>query len=171
MTKIDYAIFAAYMMGLLAMGGLFARQMKNSVDMFAAGNRAPWWVAGLSGFMTSFSAGTFVVWGGVACRLGMVAVSILMLNGIAALLVGHHLAGRWRRLGITTAAEYVEMRFGRKAVYLYTTLFMLMRMFAVGIALYSIAVVMCALVPLSDNSRFCDPATGHLAVKLSLIHI
>ncbi|NLE38756.1 MAG: Na+:solute symporter, partial [Pirellulaceae bacterium] len=169
MTNLDYAVFAAYMVGLLAMGAIFARRMKNSVDMFAAGNQAPWWVAGLSGFMTSFSAGTFVVWGGVACRLGMVAVAILMTNGIAALLVGYTVATRWRRLGITTAAEYVEMRFGRNAVYLYTSLFMVVRMFAVGIALYSIAVVLCALVPLPEDNYFRDPATGHLAVPWAVV--
>src|SRR5690606_41547824 len=56
--------------------GLYGGKVKNTSDLFGAGGRSPWWVSGLSGFMTMFSAGTFVVWGGIAYKHGLVAVSI-----------------------------------------------------------------------------------------------
>ena len=33
--------------------------------MFVAGRSSPWWLSGVSAYMTMFTAGTFVVWGGL----------------------------------------------------------------------------------------------------------
>ncbi len=66
MTSLDYLVLTGYVLGIFAIGGVFSRKIKTSSDMFAAGGQSPWWVSGLSGFMTMFSAGTFVVWGGIA---------------------------------------------------------------------------------------------------------
>ena len=62
----DCITLVIFLLGMFVVGGIFSRRMKNSKDMFSAGGQAPWWVSGLSGFMTVFSAGTFVVWGGIA---------------------------------------------------------------------------------------------------------
>jgi Na+/proline symporter len=88
------------------------RRNTNLKQMFAAGHQSPWWVAGLSGFMTMFSAGTFVVWGGLAYRSGLVAVAVNMAYGVAALLAGTFLAARWRALGVDSPSQYVRLRFG-----------------------------------------------------------
>lgn len=64
MQSVDYFVIVIYLVGIVAAGMVFAGRMKSSSDMFAAGGLSPWWVSGLSGFMTMFSAGTFVVWGG-----------------------------------------------------------------------------------------------------------
>jgi SSS family solute:Na+ symporter len=76
MSSLDYLVMAVCLLGMIAVGAIFGRLMKSSKDMFAAGGVSPWWVAGLSGFMTMFSANTFVVWGGIAYQHGMVAVLI-----------------------------------------------------------------------------------------------
>ena len=94
--------------GIFAVGVGLGRKVRDTGDLFRAGGQSPWWASGLSGFMTMFSAGTFVVWGGIAYRLGIVAVSINLMYGIAALLVGWFVAGRWKRLGIGTPAEFIE---------------------------------------------------------------
>ena len=82
--------------------------------MFSAGGQSPWWVSGLSSFMTMFSAGTFVVWGGIAYQNGLVSVTINMAIGIAAIFVGLFIAHRWQRMGLSTVAEYVAIRFSYK---------------------------------------------------------
>ena len=168
MSRLDYCVILAYAVGLLVVGAIFSRRMRDSSDMFVAGGQSPWWVAGLSGFMTMFSAGTFVVWGGIAYRSGLVAVSICLGNGVGVLIAGYLVAARWRRLGVTTAAEYFELRFGETAVRLYTVFNLLYKMVAIAVALYAIAVLVCALTPLSEGAPLRDAATGHLAVPWAI---
>ena len=89
----DLLVIITYVIGLFVIGAVYGGKVRTSSDLFAAGGRSPWWVSGLSGFMTMFSAGTFVVWGGIAFKHGLVAVSINMCYGVAALLVGWTVAG------------------------------------------------------------------------------
>lgn len=169
MTYTDLYTLLFYVLGVFAVGVLFSTKVKNSRDMFSAGGAAPWWAAGLSGFMTMFSAGTFVVWGGIAFRLGLVAVMINLCYGIAALLVGFLVAGRWSNLGIRTPAEFVELRFGKRALHFYTWSMMFYRLLGVAVALYSLAILMAALMPLSEGNPFRDPATGNLSVAWAIV--
>ena len=169
MTNLDFFVLLAYIAGVFAIGGLFGSRIKSSRDMFAAGGISPWWVSGLSGFMTMFSAGTFVVWGGIAYRHGFIAISISLCYGISALMVGWLLAGKWRDLGITTAAEFIELRFGKAAVHFYTWTGMLYRLTSVGVAVYSVAVLLSALVPLPEGFPMRDPASGTLALSWAII--
>lgn len=76
MSLADYIIIVVYFIGLLVLGGALSRRIKSSQEMFIAGRNSSWWLSGLSTYMTLFSAGTFVVWGGVAFRSGLVAVTI-----------------------------------------------------------------------------------------------
>jgi solute:Na+ symporter, SSS family len=169
MQTVDYIVLALYLVGMVAAGLVFARRQHSARDMFAAGGRSPWWVSGLSGFMTMFSAGTFVVWGGIAFRFGLVAVMINLCYGVAALIVGAGLAARWRALGVSSAAEFLRMRFGDSIVQFYTWLQGTILVFAFGGAIYALSVIVCALMPLPDGhllAVFADPATGHLSVTL-----
>lgn len=168
MAPIDFVVLAAYLLGTLAIGLRYAGRNRRSRDMFAAGGRSPWWVSGLSGFMTLKSAGTFVVWGGLAYREGVVAIAINTCIGIAGLLVGSLVAGRWRRTGVTTPAEFVQLRFGPQAVQLYTWAMMAMRIVSTGVALYALSVMLVALVPLEPGHLLRDDATGHLSLALTI---
>lgn len=140
-------------------------------EMFTAGGQSPWWLSGLSGFMTMFSAGTFVVWGGIAYKHGMVAVTICMTLGISALLTGWLLAGVWKRQGVDSAAEFLELRFGRSLVQFYLWLQGTLGIFTMGGAVYALAVIICALVPLPAGHMLADAATGHLSVTLTSLAV
>ncbi len=169
MSRADAIILMAYLAGMLALGVYYMRRNTDLKQMFAAGHQSPWWVAGLSGFMTMFSAGTFVVWGGLAYRSGLVAVAVNMAYGVAALLAGAFLAGRWRALGVESPAQYVRLRFGESAVQLYLWAMMLFRLIGAGIALYALAVLFCVLVPLDPGHMLRDPATGNLSVTFAVV--
>lgn len=169
MSRADAIVLIAYLAGMLALGVYYMRRNTNLKQMFAAGHQSPWWVAGLSGFMTMFSAGTFVVWGGLAYRSGLVAVAVNMAYGVAALLAGAFLADRWRALGVESPAQYVRLRFGESAVQLYLWAMMLFRLIGSGIALYALAVLLCVLVPLEPGHLLRDPATGNLSVTFAVI--
>jgi len=169
MQTTDYIVLLVYVLGIFAVGVGLSVKVKDTKDMFAAGEKSPWWASGLSGFMTMFSAGTFVVWGGIAYKLGFVAVAINLMYGIAAILVGFVVAGKWKKLGIRTPAEFIERRFGKAALHFYTWTMMLYRMAGVGVALYALAVLLVALMPLADGNFFRDPATGNLSLTWAIV--
>lgn len=169
METIDFIVILLYMIGMLGAGLVFSKRMKNAKDMFAAGGQSPWWVSGLSGYMTMFSAGTFVIWGGIAYRYGFVAVAINMCYGIAALGVGWFLAGYWRKLGVNSAPEYLQIRFGGSIVQFYTWFQGTIGIFAIGGAIYALAKIVCALIPLPEGHLLVDPNTGFLSVSFTSV--
>lgn len=166
MNSLDLVVFAIYALGMLAMGAVFVR-LKTTREMFTAGGQSPWWLSGLSAFMTIFSAGTFVVWGGIAYRHGLVGVSILVVIGAAAIFVGWFLAARWKNFGYDSAAEFLDARFGRSLVQFYTWLHGTIGIFTMGGAIYALAVMVCALVPLREGHFLADPATGNFSVTIA----
>ena len=169
MQSIDYIVLAAYLIGIVLVGVGLSWKNENAADMFTAGGQSPWWTSGLSAFMTMFSAGTFVVWGGIAYRHGFVAVIINLCYGVAALLAGYFVAGHWKKLGVKTPAQFIELRFGAAAVQFYTWAMMAFRIVGVGVSLYSLSVVLVALMPLPAGNPFCDPSTGNLSLNWAIL--
>src|SRR4030065_1552974 len=59
-TWPDFAILAASLAFLVAIGGAFTRQQRNTSDFFLARRRIPWWAACLSFLATEISAVTII---------------------------------------------------------------------------------------------------------------
>ena len=171
MVAIDYIFIGIYLIGILIIGAIFSSKMKSSKDMFVAGRNSTWRISGLSGYMTIFSAGTFVVWGGIAFRLGLVAVSILTTIGLALILVGRYVSGKWREMGINSPAEYLGIRFGKKTVTVYTLLGIVGRGVSVAVALYAVSILLVALVPLPTGHILADSITGNMSVSWAILII
>ena len=146
MGALDYIILVLYFIGLIAVSVIVGRKIKSSEDMFIAGRNSSWWLSGVSSYMTLFSASTFVIWGGVAYKSGLVAVVVAMLLGVASIIVGKWISGRWRSLRIKSPGEFLTIRFGHGTVSFYTISGIIARAVHTAVALYAVAVVMCALV-------------------------
>ena len=169
MHPADWFILITYLLGTVAVGVMLGRMVKNTSDLFSAGGRSPWWASGLSGFMTMFSANTFVVWGSIAFDLGMVAVVINLMYGVAALLAGYFVAGKWKALGVATPAEYVRLRFGNGALHFYTWSMLVLRVVGTAGALYALAKILVALMPLAEGNPLRDDATGNLSLSAAIL--
>lgn len=169
MSHLDYGVLIAYLFGIVLVGVLLSRRNRTSADMFAAGGQSPWWTSGLSAFMTMFSANTFVVWGGIGYRLGFTAVAINLMYGIAAIAVGYFVAGHWKRIGVRTPAEYIQLRFGTGALHFYTWAMMIFRIVGTAGALYALATILVALMPLAEGNFLRDPATGNLSLTWAIL--
>ena len=169
MSFPDYVVLAIYLAGTLGLGIFYYFRTKTSEDMFTAGGQSPWWVSGLSSFMTVFSAATFVVWGGIAYQYGIVALSINMSYGAASLLVGYFVASKWKSAGVRTPSEYISLRFGEGAVHFYIWIMMAVKVLGSAIALYGLSVLISALMPLPDRHMLQDPQTGNLSVTWAII--
>ena len=169
MQGVDYVVIVLYIFGIVGAGMVFAGRMKNSKEMFSAGGQSPWWVSGLSGFMSMFSAGTFVIWGGIAYKYGAVAIAINLCYGVSALMVGWLVAGVWRKAGVNSASEFLQLRYGGSIVQFYTWFKGLLSLFTMGGSVYALSKIICALMPLPEGHILVDPGTGHLSVPLTSI--
>lgn len=175
MGTLDYIVILFYFLGLIAVSIIMSRKIKSSEDMFIAGRNSSWWLSGISSYMTIFSASTFVVWGGVAYKSGLVAVVVAVCLGIASLIVGRWISPRWRRLKIKSPGEYLTVRFGHRTLSFYTISGIVARAVHTAVALYAVAVVMCALIKVPDGSILAstglpgDTAAGYLRIWWALL--
>lgn len=168
MESLNYIVLVLYFIGLIAVSWIISRKIKSSEDMFIAGRSSSWWLSGMSTYMTIFSASTFVVWGGVAYRLGIVAVIIGNLVGVACLVTGKWLVGKWRQIKINSPGDFIAVRFGKTTVDFYTIVGIIGRGVHTGVALYAIAVVMSTLMILPEGHFLAD-ATGHLSIAWAVV--
>lgn len=169
MGKIDYYLLLLYFIGLLFLGYVLSKRIKSSKDLFIAGRSSSWWLSGLSTYMTIFSASTFVVWGGVAYRSGIVAVVIGMVLGVASIFVGLFVAGKWSKQGINSPAEYLGVRFNQSVVKFYTIVGIIGRGVHMAVGLYAISIMAVALIPLPVDHPLANPQTGHLSVTFAVL--
>jgi len=138
-------VFSAFVMGI---GMLFARTGRNLKSFFAGGEAVPWFIGGLSLFMSFFSAGTFVAWGSIAYKHGWVAITIQWTMCIGALITALYLAPRWKRTGALTAAEFIRERLGLPVQKTYIFIFTLVSVFIKGSVLYPVARLVSASLDL-----------------------
>ncbi len=139
MKTLDVYTIIIFSVLVFLIGISFTRTGKDIKSFFAAGGAVPWWISGLSLFMSFFSAGTFVVWGSIAYAQGGVAIVIQWMMAIAGLVIGFVIAPRWRKTRAVTAAEFITKRLGYQTQKMYTYLFLLISMFTTGAFLYPVA--------------------------------
>ncbi|WP_294347252.1 sodium:solute symporter family protein [uncultured Sphingobacterium sp.] len=139
MIQLDYIVMGIFSLLIFAIGLTFTRVgSKTGQAFFEAGGETPWWINGLSLFISYFSAGTFVVWGSIAYRNGLIANAIQLTMAISGLLVTLFIASRWKKTGVATAAEYIGKRFGQKEKQFYTYMTLLLSLFTTAAVLYPV---------------------------------
>lgn len=139
MGSIDIAVILVFTLLVFICGMSFSKAGKNMKSYFAAGGALPWWMSGLSLFMSFFSAGTFVVWGSIAYSSGWVAVTIQWTMCIAGVIIGFFIAPKWQKTKALTAAEFITDRLGKSTQKAYTYIFLVISIFTTGAFLYPVA--------------------------------
>ena len=108
----DYAIIAGFFGVLLFVGFYFSTRMRDLQDYFSGGRRVPWWLSGISLYMSAFSAFLFVAYSALAYKYGWVAVTACWTSVPAMLVSAVFFASRWRRATTTSPLEYIKVRYG-----------------------------------------------------------
>jgi SSS family transporter len=137
--NIDTIVIFVFSAFVLCIGLVFSRTGINLKSFFAGGESVPWFIGGLSLFMSFFSAGTFVAWGSIAYKYGWVAITIQWTMCIGAIISGMYLAPLWKSTGNLTAAEFIKERLGPRVQKTYIYIFMLVSLFIKGTVLYPVA--------------------------------
>src|SRR5207245_2332128 len=83
---------------------------RDTAEFFLSGRNVPWWLAGTSMVATTFAADTPLVVTGLVAKNG-IAGNWLWWNLLASgMLTVFFYAGLWRRAGVVTDIELIEMR-------------------------------------------------------------
>lgn len=165
LTALDTAIFAAYILAVLALG-VFASQKgeRTKRDYFLAGDKLPWWMIGCSIVASNISSHHFVGIMGTAYAKGFVAMNICW----GAVLVGFN-ALLWiflpfyLRNGFYTMPEFLGRRFGEAARSTYAGLVVLTYIFVeISAVLYLGALALHELmgIPIMASVVVLAVATG-----------
>ena len=107
----DYIVIFGYFVVVLLVGVYFNKRQAASQDYFAGGHQVPWWLAGISHYMSSFSAFTFIAYSQIAYTFGWVAITLFWTTTPACAIGGLVFARRWRRARVITPVEFLERRF------------------------------------------------------------
>ena len=112
LVAADYTIIAGYFAVMLAIGFYFSDKMHDIKDYFGGGKQVPWWLSGISFYMTTFSASSFVSYSALAYQYGWVSITIWWLIIPTMLISARFFAIRWRRVATTSPLEFIEDRYG-----------------------------------------------------------
>ena len=127
LTPLDWALVVAYFVFSFSIAIYYTKRAgKNTSEFFLSGRNMPWWLAGTSLVATTFAADTPLAVTELVAQSG-IAGNWLWWNAVAGLvLTVFFFARMWRRAGILTDVEFVELRYdgkpaaalrGLKAVY------------------------------------------------------
>ena len=107
----DYLVVAGYFVTVLWIGFYFRNRLLATRDYFAGGNQIPWWLAGISHYMSSFSAFAFIAYAQMGYTYGWVSVTLFWATIPGCLAGGLFFAKRWRRARVITPVQFLESRF------------------------------------------------------------
>lgn len=152
MNTLDYSTLVVFSLLIFGSGMAFYRSGSSVKSFFAAGGSVPYWLSGLSLFMSFFSAGTFVVWGSIAYDHGWVAITIQWMMGLSGFVIAYFIAPRWKRLNIITVAEFLTNKYGHGARKFYSYIFLVLSITYTGAFLYPVAKLINVATPLTIES-------------------
>ena len=128
MHLIDWIIIIFYFIASAAIGVYFTKRAGTNIqEFFLSGRNLPWWLAGTSMVATTFAADTPLAVTELVARNG-IAGNWLWWNFVfGGMLTVFFFARLWRRAGILTDVEFVELRYsGKPAAFLrgYSSLYL-----------------------------------------------
>ena len=108
---LNYIVLILFFVVLIVMGWFFSKREKSTDDFFKAGKRVPWWAAGISIIGTGLSALTFMAVPAKAYATDWIYYFSYLFGPLMAPVIVYAFLPFFRRLNITTAYEYLELRF------------------------------------------------------------
>src|SRR5207244_4438707 len=116
----DWLIIILYFVISAAIGLAYTRKAGQSLaDYFLSGRSLPWWLAGTSMVATTFAADTPLVVTGLVVKYGVAGNWLWWNMALSGLLTVFLFSRLWRRAGVLTDVEFVELRNGgRPAAFL-----------------------------------------------------
>ncbi|SHM53376.1 transporter, SSS family [Cyclobacterium lianum] len=141
----NWTTLGIYLCGMLGIGFYFSKRDNTTDEYFLAGKRIPWWAAGLSIYGTQLSAITFMAIPVIVYATNWrLALGSFMIFAIVPLIIRYYLPF-FRRLNITTAYQYLELRFNIHVRLLGSLIFILLQLARMGVVVYLPAIAIASV--------------------------
>jgi Na+/proline symporter len=115
LSTVDYAVIALFFAVNLGIGLYYARRGGTSLgEFFLSGRNVPWWLAGISMVATTFAADTPLAVTGFVTQHGIAGNWVWWSSVMSGILTVFFFAKLWRRSGVLTDVEFIELRYGGK---------------------------------------------------------
>ncbi|MFY9779766.1 MAG: sodium:solute symporter family protein [Candidatus Baltobacteraceae bacterium] len=111
----DYVVIAAFFAVNLGIGLFYARRGGKSLgEFFLSGRNVPWWLAGVSMVATTFAVDTPLAVTGFVTQHGIAGNWVWWSSVMSGILTVFFFAKLWRRSGVLTDVEFIELRYSGK---------------------------------------------------------
>ncbi|MBI4467591.1 MAG: Na+:solute symporter [Acidobacteria bacterium] len=120
LSTVDWIILAAYFALTFGVAWMLrGRAQRSLTDFFVSGRGVPWWIAGTSMVATTFAADTPLTVTGLTAQFGIAGNWLWWSLLLSGMLTVFFFARLWRRAGVLTDVELIELRYaGRPAAFL-----------------------------------------------------
>jgi len=116
MHPVDLAVIVVWLVGNMAVGLWLKRRGSSSTEAyFVSGRSLPWWLAGTSMVATTFASDTPLVVSGWVASFGIAENWVWWTAGMSGVMTIFLFSKFWRRAGVMTDAELVELRYGGRS--------------------------------------------------------
>ncbi len=150
-NAVDYALIALYFGIVIWIGFYAARKNRGADDFFKASGQVPWFVAGVSSWVSGFSAFMFVAAAGYTYKNGAGA-AVLFTSATWAYLAGaFYFAPMWRRARIDAPLQFLTRRYSASTTYFYTVMQIVPQIILIGQGLYILCIFVSAALGFERN--------------------
>jgi len=112
LSGIDIGVIVGFFAINLGIGLYYARRTRNVGEFFLSGRKAPWWLTGTSMVATTFAVDTPLAVTGLVAQNGIAGNWLWWNMAASGLLTVFFFAALWRRAGVLTDVEFIELRYG-----------------------------------------------------------
>jgi SSS family solute:Na+ symporter len=137
LTKLDFAVLLAYVVGLFWLGLATSSRQTSAEMYFLSGRRTPWFLAGVSVLATLLSTLTFLSIPGEMIRYGLGFFSMLWAFVLIIPAVNHLIIPALMRMPVTSVYDYLEHRFSPETRTVGAAVFVVMRLVWIGMIMYT----------------------------------
>jgi len=141
LNRLDFAIIAAYLVGITLFGLRFRQRQRTLRDYFLAGRDIPWWAIALSIVAAETSTLTIISIPGLAYDTNFTFLQVVVGYVAGRFVIAFVLLPHYFRGDLFTAYELIEKRFGPHLRTLTSGLFLVTRAAAEGVRVYAVSIV------------------------------
>lgn len=152
MNWLDIVIIIVYSLGLLSLGYFFKDQ-EDTKDYFLGGRSFSWFEMGLSTMASQLSAISFIsaaAFVGLKANGGMQWLTFEFAVPLAMIFLIVIIIPPLYKAGVVSVYNFLENRFGSSTRILISTVFQFSRAFATGIMIYTVALVLSAVMEIPN---------------------
>jgi len=146
LTWPDYAVLFFSLACLIAIGLLFAREQRDTIDFFLARRRVPWWAACLSFLSTEISAVTIISVPATAYSENWEYFQFFVGSSLAKFAVALLFIPAFYRYDCTTIYEFLGHRFGQVTQVAGSCFFFVTRLLGSGVRLMAACLAVSILI-------------------------